>query len=154
MLSGTSHTWIWRNGKWIRVAGGASGPLALGGRSSCDAVRASFTLITYNPSLPNAAHRLPDSKRWIIRNRQRHCPAPILLQAGLRWKLIAGRANEFTIGRKGASGYHVVTLQKPHRMRVSVEEYRSGAVAQLGERLVCNQKVGGSSPLGSILVLG
>ena len=26
----------------------------------------------------------------------------------------------------------------------------SGAVAQLGERLVCNQKVGGSSPLGSI----
>ena len=25
----------------------------------------------------------------------------------------------------------------------------AGAVAQLGERLVCNQKVGGSSPLGS-----
>ena len=69
---------------------------------------------------------------------------------GLPWRCQFGFFGVVTKFSGGAARRHTDVL---FPLRYSVgglgRKHRSGAVAQLGERLVCNQEVGGSSPLGS-----
>ena len=75
------------------------------------------------------------------------------------WPALSGHAGSVTNFRRGAwhgprLRGHVFSTRLPTLQLVVVLclPLNPGAVAQLGERLVCNQKVAGSIPVGSNVV--